>query len=73
MGRGTEVIAQSNALYRLEIAKRHLTVAEKMLKAEEWPTCVSNAQLAIENAAKAILASAPYLEPMIRPKTLKRS
>lgn len=50
------MIAKESVLYRLEIARQHLTVAEKMLKVEEWPSCVSNARVAFENAAKAILA-----------------
>jgi len=47
---------KGNALYRLKLAKQHLEMAEEDLGLKRWPSCVSNARVAFENAAKAILA-----------------
>ncbi|MFQ6014792.1 MAG: HEPN domain-containing protein [Anaerolineae bacterium] len=42
--------------YRLELARRPLLMAEENLKPDFWPSAVANAQLVVENAAKAICA-----------------
>ena len=50
------MVAGEDAAYRMELAKRYLEMAEEDFGLERWPSCVSNAQVAVENAAKAILA-----------------
>lgn len=50
------MVAGEDAAYRMELAKQHLEMAEEDLGLERWPSCISNAQIAVENAAKAILA-----------------
>lgn len=42
--------------YRLELAKKHLNLAEEDLELKRWVSAASNAQLGLENAAKAIVA-----------------
>ena len=50
------MIARDNAAYRLELAKQHFVMAKEDLDLRRWPSTIGNAQLAVENAAKAILA-----------------
>ena len=42
--------------YRLALAKGFLTEAEQDMTLERWRSCVDNAQLAVENAGKTVLA-----------------
>ena len=42
--------------YRLALAKGFLAEAEQDLQLERWRSCVDNAQLAVENAGKTVLA-----------------
>ena len=44
------------ALYRLRLAEEHLKRAEIALNARDWPMTVHFSQLAVENAAKALIA-----------------
>ncbi|HYK91359.1 MAG TPA: HEPN domain-containing protein [Acidobacteriota bacterium] len=42
--------------YRLRLAEGFLREAEQDFQLERWRSCVDNAQLAVENAGKAVLA-----------------
>lgn len=42
--------------YRLNLAREHLEAASKRLRVKDWPGVVQAAQLAAENAAKAVVA-----------------
>jgi HEPN domain-containing protein len=46
----------SDAEYRLRLARGFLTEAEEDLQSSRWRSCVDNAQLAVENAAKSAIA-----------------
>ena len=48
--------ASENAAYRLGLAEGFLGEAEQDLSLERWRSCVDNAQLAVENAGKVVLA-----------------
>jgi len=52
------VIVNSNhgAEYRLNLATTYLNQAHKRFRDEEWHTCVGEVQLAVENAAKCVIA-----------------
>jgi HEPN domain-containing protein len=45
-----------DALYRLRVASEFLDRAERNFAQDDWAGCVQQAQIAAENAAKAILA-----------------
>ena len=45
-----------DARYRLTLAEGQLTDAEQDLEQSRWHTCVADAQMAVENAGKAIIA-----------------
>ncbi|RMF27350.1 MAG: HEPN domain-containing protein [Chloroflexi bacterium] len=45
-----------NAVYRLRVAQGFLAEAQQDLQLRRWRSAVDNAQLAVENAAKAALA-----------------
>lgn len=42
--------------YRLRLAEGFLTEARQDIKSQRWRSCVDNSQLAVENAAKALLS-----------------
>lgn len=44
------------AEYRLNLAVLYLGRARRRFEAEEWDSCVGEAQLAVENAAKCVMA-----------------
>jgi hypothetical protein len=46
----------SDAEYRLRLASGFLAEAEDDLRSSRWRSCVDNAQLAVENAAKSAIA-----------------
>ncbi|HEX9653073.1 MAG TPA: HEPN domain-containing protein [bacterium] len=48
--------AMDDARYRLRLAKGFLKEAQQDLELQRWRSCVDNAQLAIENSGKTILA-----------------
>jgi len=48
--------ADQNARYRLALAEGFVAEAEQDFGLERWRSCVDNAQLAVENAGKAVLA-----------------
>ncbi|MFQ5823789.1 MAG: HEPN domain-containing protein [bacterium] len=48
--------AQDDALYRLRLARGFLEEALQDFESERWRSCVDNAQLAVENSGKVILA-----------------
>ena len=48
--------SKEDARYRLRLAEGYLQEAEQLLGAFQWRACVSSAQLAVENSAKAVLA-----------------
>lgn len=48
--------SHEEARFRLELAEGYLREAEKEFRTSHWWTTVSNAQIAIENAAKATVA-----------------
>jgi HEPN domain-containing protein len=50
------VKAFENAAYRLGLAEGFLSEAEQDLGLERWRSCVDNAQLAVENTGKVVLA-----------------
>jgi len=52
-----------DSLYRLRVAVEFLDTAERNFAQGDWARCVQQAQIAVENAAKAILA---YVEPVPR-------
>lgn len=45
-----------DALYRLRVAAEFLDAAERSFAQRDWARCVQQAQITVENAAKAILA-----------------
>lgn len=45
-----------DAEYRLRLAQGFLTEAEEDLRLSRWRSCVDNSQLAVENAAKSVIA-----------------
>jgi len=47
---------KSHAEYRLRVATGFLTEAEQNFRFQLWRSCISNAQLAVENALKAVVA-----------------
>ena len=46
----------SDAEYRLRLARGFLAEAEEDLRSSRWRSCVDDAQLAVENAAKSVIA-----------------
>lgn len=48
--------AQDDANYRLRLAKGFLKEAKQDFELKRWRSCVDNAQLAVENSGKTILA-----------------
>lgn len=48
--------SSNDTAYRLALAKGFLAEAEQDLQLERWRSCVDNAQLAVENAGKTVLA-----------------
>ena len=46
----------SDAEYRRRLARGFLAEAEEDLRSSRWRSCVDNAQLAVENAAKSVIA-----------------
>jgi len=48
--------SMADAEYRLKLAQGFLAEAEEDLRLSRWRSCVDNAQLAVENAAKAVIA-----------------
>lgn len=46
----------SDAEYRLRLAGGFLAEAEEDLRSSRWRSCVDNAQLPVENAAKSVVA-----------------
>jgi HEPN domain-containing protein len=50
------VNSSDNAAYRLALAEGFLAEAEQDFKLERWRSCADNAQLAVENAGKTVLA-----------------
>jgi HEPN domain-containing protein len=50
------VNSREDADYRLVLARGYLSRAEKDAAAEQWDGCLANAQEAVENAGKSILA-----------------
>ena len=54
MGDGT-VTSGQNAKYRFKLAQGFLVEARQDVDLERWRSTVDNAQLAVENAAKAVL------------------
>ena len=46
----------SDAEYRLRLARGFLAEAEEDLRSSRWRSCVDDAQLAVENAAKSVVA-----------------
>jgi HEPN domain-containing protein len=48
--------SKEEAQYRLRLAEGYLREADVLVGASQWRACVSSAQLAVENSAKAVLA-----------------
>ena len=48
--------SREDADYRLVLARGYLSRAEKDAAAEQWDSCLANAQEAVENAGKSVLA-----------------
>ena len=48
--------SEEDARYRLRLAEGYVQEAEQLLALRQWRACVSSAQLAVENSAKAVLA-----------------
>jgi HEPN domain-containing protein len=46
----------SDTEYRLRLARGFLAEAEEDFRSSRWRSCVDNAQLAVENAAKSVVA-----------------
>ena len=46
----------SDAEYRLRLARGFLAEAEEDFRSSRWRSCVDDAQLAVENAAKSVIA-----------------
>ncbi len=67
--------SREEAEYRLNLARGYLAEAEEDVGLKRWRSCADNAQLAIENAAKAIIACfepvshthdpGPYLQTIV--------
>ncbi|MDZ7290669.1 MAG: HEPN domain-containing protein [candidate division KSB1 bacterium] len=55
--------SKTDAEYRLRLAKGFQNEAEQDFQLQRWRSCVDNAQLAVENAGKAIIA---IFEPVER-------
>lgn len=47
---------EEDARYRMRLARGFLQEAEQVYDLRRWRSCVDNAQMSVENAAKAILA-----------------
>ncbi len=60
------------ARYRLRLAEGFLEEARQDLGLQRWRSCVDNSQLAVENAAKAVLASLGPVGRTHRPAPLLR-
>jgi len=50
------MIGADSALYRLRVAEGFLNEARQDMSLRRWRSVMDNAQLAVENAAKAVLA-----------------
>ncbi len=48
--------SNEEAVYRLRLADGYVREAEELFGNSQWRACVSSAQLAVENSAKAVLA-----------------
>lgn len=48
--------SERDAEYRLKLATGFLTEAQQDLRLQRWRSCVDNAQLSVENSAKAVIA-----------------
>jgi HEPN domain-containing protein len=62
----------AESLYRLRLAEGFLDEARQDLALARWRSCVDNSQLAVENAAKAILALVGPVGRTHRPGPLLR-
>ncbi len=49
--------SEQDVVYRLKLAEGFLREAEEDLTLSRWRSCVDNAQLSVENAAKAVIAA----------------
>jgi HEPN domain-containing protein len=49
------VDSSEEAKFRLRLASGYVQEAEELLRTSQWRACVSGAQLAVENSAKAVL------------------
>lgn len=58
LGGGSLIMAFEHALYRLKVAQGFLAESRQDVQIRRWRSAVDNAQLAVENAAKAVLALA---------------
>lgn len=56
LGRGVKMNGSEHARYRLNLARGFLAEGEQDVQLARWRSVVDNAQLAVENAAKAVLA-----------------
>lgn len=56
LGRGAPMNGSQHARYRLKLARGFLAEGEQDMQLARWRSVVDNAQLAVENAAKAVLA-----------------
>ena len=56
LGRGITVNGLEHARYRLNLARGFLAEGEQDVHLRRWRSAVDNAQLAVENAAKSVLA-----------------
>jgi len=64
------VRSRDDSVYRLELAKGYLARAESDAVDEQWDGCLANAQEAVENAGKCILAHfrpVPHTHDLIEP------
>ena len=62
--------SRDDAAYRLELAKGYLARAESDAVDGQWDSCLANAQEAVENAGKSILAHfrpVPHTHDLIEP------
>jgi HEPN domain-containing protein len=66
------MILQPEAKYRYRLAQGFLDEARQDQELKRWRSCVDNSQLAVENAAKAILALLAPLGRTHDPATLLR-
>jgi HEPN domain-containing protein len=62
----------AEADYRRRLAEGFLKEATEDMRLERWRSCVSNSQLAAENAAKAVLATAGPVGKTHQPSALLR-